>query len=95
MAKKKKQPVIEVIQEQPKTCFTCGKSFPLTDKQRIETYKNIYLKTGINYVYFKNANGQISITKSKGFKPNKGQEYALVSEFGNIPDSNMVEVTNE
>lgn len=101
MAKNNKNTVNEIevagpiILTEKKPCFTCGKSFPASTNQRILAYKEIHSKTGQDYVYFKNNNGQISITKAKGFKPKKGQEYALVSEFGNIPDSNMVEVTNE
>jgi len=96
MAKKVKTKVVEVAETQVvenKPCFTCGKSFPASTNQRINQYKNIYTKTGIDYVYFKNTNGTISITKSKGFKPTKGQEYALVSEFGNVSDNNLVETT--
>lgn len=62
-------------------CFTCGEGMPTNTKQRIEYYKMLYEKTGVNYVYFQLENGTIGITTAKGFKPKKGQEYALVSEF--------------
>ena len=91
MAKKIKQEETEVGGQKP--CFTCGKSFPVTTNNRILYYKDIYNKTGVNYAYYKNDKGEISITKAQGFKPKKGQEYALVSEFGNVPDNNVVEVT--
>lgn len=76
-------------------CFTCGDGMPLNTKQRIEHYKMLYEKTGQNYVYYKLDNGGIGITATKGFKPKKGQEYALVTEFGQKTTTDEQSIINE
>lgn len=80
--------------KETKPCFTCGKSVPKTDQQRINYFKELSQKNGVSYVYFKDAEGRICITKAKNFKPKKGQEYALVSEFGNVPVTDVVETAS-
>jgi len=81
-------------------CFSCGEGMPRNTQQRIQYYKEIAEKTGENYVFFKTESGAIGITQSKGFKPKKGQEYALVTEFGQkttdfIPTENEQQQINE
>lgn len=68
-----------------KKCFACGEGLPVNDKQRVQQYKDISLATGIDYVFYRNEENKIVITNAKSYKPKKGQEYALVIEFGEKP----------
>jgi hypothetical protein len=84
-------------------CFSCGESLSGDVRALLQKHKDRYDKYGVKIVYFiTETNGQIQIADAKDFFRTikkhvftkkaiaKGAEFALIQEFGQVVNSNIL-----
>lgn len=84
-------------------CFTCGKSFTGDVNLQLSNYKKEFEEKGIKRVYYKTSkDGDIHVSHAEPFFKHThkkltskkaikdGAEFALIQEFGQTSDSNVL-----